>query len=159
MKRNYLTVLLLSVTLVVVIYGVYRIWISYKTTSVVFVGDPTKTVVVASEQDTLFSEQAQLPTETPATLRMPYAKAVALYSGRTMTFDMNCRVAPFILTVPYRGVVMLDNRSDQPREIGIGTRRININPFDFFVTTINRRGDLTVSCDGLENVALVSVTE
>jgi hypothetical protein len=82
-----------------------------------------------------------------------------MYKDRTLTFDATCRATPFTMTVPYRGVIMLDNRSNETREIGIGSRRININPLDFFITTITRTGDLTVSCDGLENVAVIGVTE
>lgn len=78
-----------------------------------------------------------------------YGEALDIYgkSGYRLQFS-NCSGTPGTFTIKLGTKFMIDNRDDKGHIISIGTRKYNLSAYDFAIVTIQKIGDINITCDG-----------
>lgn len=89
----------------------------------------------------------QTGTSTLAT--QSYEEAVALYDTSGTRFQIiQCSINPKSITVKQNVKFMIDNRDNQNHQLGIGTTKYSLAPYNFAIITIQKTGSFNITCDG-----------
>ncbi|MDO8509687.1 MAG: hypothetical protein Q7S24_00930 [bacterium] len=78
-----------------------------------------------------------------------YGDALNIYgkSGYRLQFS-NCSGTPGTFTIKLGTKFMIDNRDAKSHLISIGTKKYNLSAYDFAIVTIQKIGDINITCDG-----------
>lgn len=90
---------------------------------------------------------------------MTYTDAIKLYKDVNIQFNPSCQVSPSKQMFKKGTTIMLDNRSDQTKNISFDTFSVTLEPYSFSLTTLSTVGSFGVNCNNAVNVATIVVQE
>lgn len=88
-------------------------------------------------------------TGTSTSATKSYTDALNIYQKSGYRFQfVNCSGIPGTFNIKLGVKFMIDNRDDESHQIGIGTKKYNLAPYDFAVVTVQKIGTYNITCDG-----------
>lgn len=99
------------------------------------------------------------PKPKPKSITISYGDAVVKYGFNRIQFAPGClQASPNQIATANPVTLMLDNRSDQPQTITIGSHSYMVAPYNYVIATINETTlpiNLYISCNQQKNVAQI----
>ena len=102
-------------------------------------------------------------TVTPApvvTSALSYSQLVAQYGNNRIQFDQNCQAQPNLVVLKNGSSILLDNRANQTRTIGVNSRIYTLVPYGYQVATLSTASvpqTLSLSCNNQVNVGTINL--
>lgn len=148
--------------LVVVIGVFYRSHVHFQS-PLVFLPDPQKFISndkrqpLSGGQEVYSLRSLREVAGGSAANELGYQDALLAYQGRALRFNANCRTTPVTIIMPPKNVIMLGNDSQYQRAVTIGERVYVLAPYDYVLASFNTTGQYNVSCDSVQDVAIISI--
>lgn len=107
--------------------------------------------------------KTKTPTPTPVPLvtsDLSYSQLVAQYGSNRVQFDNNCQAQPSTAVFKNGTSILLDNRANQTRTIGVNGRIYTLAPYGYQVITLSTASvpqTLKLSCNNLVNVGTIQL--
>jgi hypothetical protein len=101
------------------------------------------------------SSKSPLPTST-----LTYSQLVAQYGANRIQFDTNCQAQPNLVVFKNGTSILLDNRANQTRTIGLNGVQYSFVPYGYRVITLSSSSvpqKWTLSCNNLVNVGTIQL--
>ena len=99
-------------------------------------------------------------TPTPvATPTSSYSQLVAQYGNNRIQFDSNCQAQPSVVSYKNGATILLDNRANQTRVIGVGVNTYTLGPYGYQVITLSGTvpQQMHLSCNSSVNVGTINL--
>jgi hypothetical protein len=118
-------------------------------------GIDKQAILVSIEPGT---EAIKTKTGTSTTATQSYTDALKIYGKNGYRFQfVNCSGIPGTINIKTGVKFMIDNRDGEKHQIGIGTQKFELPAYGFAVLSVQKAGNLSISCDGGGGAARLNV--